>query len=209
MNALGLKNEDELQSWFIRQMDEFLASKNRRLIGWDEILEGGLAPGAAVMSWRGSAGGYAAAKAGHDVVMAPNTHTYFDYYQSRDRSHERKALGGYLPHQTVYAFEPVPAGLSAAEAAHILGAQGQLWTEYIAAPEHLEYMAYPRACALAEVVWSPKNEDFADFSRRLQVHLKRLKDLDVNFRPLGGAESKIADGAKAGEPRHSLHELGG
>ncbi|HET6644656.1 MAG TPA: beta-N-acetylhexosaminidase [Fimbriimonadales bacterium] len=209
MNALGLKNEDELQSWFIRQMDEFLASRNRRLIGWDEILEGGLAPGAAVMSWRGSAGGYAAAKAGHDVVMAPNTHTYFDYYQSRDRSHEPKAIGGYLPLETVYAFEPVPAGLSAAEAAHILGAQGQLWTEYIAAPEHLEYMAYPRACALAEVVWSPKNEDFADFSRRLQVHLKRLKDLDVNFRPLGGAESKIADGAKAGEPRHSLHELGG
>ncbi len=181
----GLKDEQELQSWFIRQMDAFLADHGRRLIGWDEILMGGLAPGATVMSWRGIDGGIAAAKAGHDVVMAPTSHTYFDYYQSKFRAKEPPAGGGYLPLETVYQFDPVPSVLSDAEAKHILGGQCQLWAEYIPTPSHLEYMAFPRAAALAEVVWSPKKSlDFADFRARLVQHLKRLDVLEVNYRRL-------------------------
>jgi len=184
MKQLGLENEDQLQSWFIRQMDSFLASKGRRLIGWDEILEGGLAPGATVMSWRGQAGGIAAAKAGHDVVMAPNSHTYFDYYQA-DPKTEPLAIGGYLPLEKVYGYDPVPAELSTEQARHILGVQGQVWTEYIPEPNKVEYMAFPRACALAEVAWTPKEiKDFNDFRVRLDVHLKRLDAIGVNYRPL-------------------------
>jgi hexosaminidase len=183
--ALGLKDEDALQSWFIRQMDGFLASKGRRLIGWDEILQGGLAPGAAVMSWQGVTGGIAAARQGHDVVMAPTSHTYFDYYQARPAAAEPLAIGGYLPIETVYAFEPVPANLEPQYAAHVLGAQGQIWTEYIGTPKQAEYMAFPRACALAEVVWTPAaSRNLADFLARLDVHARRLAILDVNFRPL-------------------------
>ncbi|RYG47838.1 beta-N-acetylhexosaminidase [bacterium] len=199
MKALGLKNEEELQSWFIHQMDEHLTRKGRRLIGWDEILEGGLAPGAAVMSWRGIDGGVAAAKAGHDVVMAANDSLYFDYFQSKDRAKEPRGIGGYLPLDKVYRFEPVPAALNAEEAKSILGAQAQIWTEYISSFGHVEYMAYPRAAALAEVVWSPANgKDFTDFSNRLAIHVERLKALDVNFRPLDGPVS--SDGVwKSGE----------
>ncbi|HVT13726.1 MAG TPA: beta-N-acetylhexosaminidase [Fimbriimonadaceae bacterium] len=185
MKALGLKNEEELQSWFIKQFDTYLTSKGRRLIGWDEILEGGLAPGAAVMSWRGIGGGIAAAKSGHDVVMAPNSDTYLDHYQSKLQSREPKAIGGYLPLSKVYAFEPIPAALSSEEAKHVLGGQAQLWSEFIPHPKHMEYMAYPRLCALSEAVWSPKSErNWQDFLTRLDVHLKRLSVLDVNFRPL-------------------------
>ncbi|MBV6504134.1 MAG: Beta-hexosaminidase [Fimbriimonadales bacterium] len=185
MRDLGLKDEHELQSWFIRQFDSWLAERGRRLIGWDEILEGGLAPGAAVMSWRGNQGGIAAAKAGHDVVMAPNTHTYFDYYQSQDRSKEPHAIGGFLPLEKVYSFEPVPPELSPAEAARILGAQGQIWTEYIRTPQHVEYMMFPRACALAEVVWTkPERKNFSEFLVRLRTHLDRMREMGVNFRPL-------------------------
>ena len=184
IKALGLKDEHELQSWFVRQMDAWLAAKGRRLIGWDEILEGGLAPGATVMSWRGTEGGIAAAKAGHDVVMTPTSHTYFDYYQSKDRAKEPHGIGGFLPLETVYSFDPVPKALDGEPAArHILGGQGQLWTEYIRDPKHLEYMAFPRATALSEVLWSAKQgRDFADFRRRLDVHLVRLNRLDVNYR---------------------------
>ena len=185
IRALGLNDEHELQSWFIRQMDTFLTRHGRRLIGWDEILEGGLAPNAAVMSWRGTAGGIAAARAGHDVVMTPTSHVYLDYYQSRDRAAEPLAGGGYLPLDTVYAFEPVPAELTSAEARHILGAQGNLWTEYVPTPKQAEYMAYPRLAALAEVVWTPRaGRDFADFRQRLPAHLRRLDALDVHYRPL-------------------------
>ncbi len=185
LKALDLKNEEELQSWFIRQFDDFLTTRGRRLIGWDEILEGGLAANAAVMSWRGMEGGIAAARAGHDVVMTPTSHTYFDYYQARPRQDEPRAIGGYLPLEAVYAFEPVPAELTEAEARHVLGAQFQLWSEFIPHPKHMEYMAYPRGCALAEVVWSPKDRrDKADFDRRLRAHLKRLDVLDVNYRSL-------------------------
>ncbi|MFO7976478.1 MAG: beta-N-acetylhexosaminidase [Candidatus Hydrogenedentota bacterium] len=184
MRELGIETEDELQSWFIGRMDAFLTERGRRLIGWDEILEGGLAPGATVMSWRGVKGGIAAARAGHDVVMAPTTHTYLDYYQSKDES-EPLAIGGFLPLERVYGFEPIPEQLSKKEARHILGAQAQLWTEYIKTPEHLQYMAFPRACAMAEVVWTPKKRrDFEGFMKRLPVHLERLEAIDVNYRPL-------------------------
>ena len=184
IRALGVGDEQGLQSWFIRQMDAFLTAHGRRLIGWDEILEGGLAPNAAVMSWRGTDGGVQAARAGHDVVMAPNSHTYFDHYQSRDTSAEPIAIGGFLPLETVYAYEPVPAGLTPAEARHVLGAQAQVWTEYMKDPRKVEYMAYPRMCALAEVVWTPAaSKDYADFRARLATHLRRLQALDVNFRP--------------------------
>lgn len=184
IRSVGVKDEHEMQSWFIRQMDTFLTAQGRRLIGWDEILEGGLAENATVMSWRGTTGGIAAARSGHDVVMAPNSHTYFDYYQSRDRANEPLAIGGFLPIDTVYAFEPVPAELTSDQAKHILGAQAQLWTEYIPTPRHAEYMAYPRLTALSEVLWTSKQRrDFADFSRRLPAHLLRLDALDVNYRP--------------------------
>jgi hexosaminidase len=173
----------QLQSWFIRQMDTYLASKGRRLIGWDEILEGGLAPGAAVMSWRGEAGGIEAARAGHDVVMAPNRPTYLDHYQTKGP--EPYGQGGYNPLSAVYAFDPVPAALSATEAAHVLGAQGQLWTEYLQTPTQVEYMAWPRLSALAEVLWSPKEtRDFQAFQGRLKAHAQRLGILDVGFHPL-------------------------
>ncbi|MGE5360211.1 MAG: beta-N-acetylhexosaminidase [Bacteroidales bacterium] len=181
IKQLGLADEEELQSWFIRQMDSFIASKGRRLIGWDEILQGGLAPGATVMSWRGVKGGVTAAQQGHDVVMAPTSHTYFDYYQAKPEDREPLAIGGYVPIDKVYSFDPVPPDLGADFAKHVLGAQGQLWTEYIQTPRQLEYMAFPRACALAEVVWTPPAaKDFADFVRRLDVHARRLAILDVN-----------------------------
>jgi hexosaminidase len=185
IKELSLKDEDELQSYFIKRMDTFLSEHGRRLIGWDEILEGGLAPGATVMSWRGVEGGIKAAKMGHDVVMAPTTHTYFDYYQSKNRREEPLAIGGYLPLEKVYDFQPVPSELTEEEAKHILGAQGQIWTEYIPNPKHAEYMAFPRTVALCEAVWTPgEKKDYADFLRRLTVHLKRLDLLNVNYRPL-------------------------
>jgi len=184
LKELGLKDEEELQSWFIRRMDTFLTAKGRRLLGWDEILEGGLAPGATVMSWRGEDGGIAAAKADHDVVMAPSPYTYFDYYQA-DPNREPLAIGGFLPLSKVYSYNPTPAVLTAEQARHILGVQGQIWTEYIATPEHAEYMAFPRACALAEVAWTPvQAKDLKDFLARLRVHLKRLDGIGVRYRPL-------------------------
>jgi hexosaminidase len=183
IKELGLKDESALQSWFIGQMDAFLTKNGRRLIGWDEILEGGLAANATVMSWRGTEGGIAAAKANHDVVMTPGSHTYLDHYQSLNTKAEPLAIGGYLPIDTVYSFEPVPAALSPAEATHILGAQAQLWTEYIRDPKELEYMAYPRLSALAEALWTPQaRRDFPDFMQRLSVHLERLQAMDVKYR---------------------------
>ena len=185
MRELGLKTEDELQSWFIRQMDTFLTEQGRILVGWDEILEGGLAQNAVVMSWRGEEGGIAAAKAGHDVVMASYHHTYFDYYQSQDRANEPLAIGGFLPLVKVYSYEPIPAELDVEQAKHVLGGQCQHWTEYIPDPAHLEYMTFPRTCALSEVLWSPREgRSYEDFSARLPTHLQRLQALKVNFRPL-------------------------
>jgi len=184
MKRLQLKDAHELHSWFITQMDTFLTESGRRLLGWDEILQGGLAPGATVMSWHGQAGGISAAKAGHDVIMAPTSHTYFDYYQGPKAS-EPRAIGGYIPLEKVYAFEPVPSALKPEQAQHVLGGQGQLWGEYIADREHREYMTYPRAAALAETLWSPKESRRYDhFLVRLADHLKRLDTLGVNYRPL-------------------------
>ncbi|HWD41278.1 MAG TPA: beta-N-acetylhexosaminidase [Fimbriimonas sp.] len=199
MKTLGLKNEDELESWFIKQMDAFLTSKGRHLIGWDEILEGGLAPGAAVMSWRGIDGGIAAAKSGHDVVMAPTDWTYFDYYQSNDPKSEPLAIGGYVPIQKIYGYEPVPSALTPEEAKHVLGVQGQLWSEYISSPQHMEYMAWPRLCALSEVGWSqPQGRNYQEFLSRLLPHLDRLRAMDVAFRELRPAD--LLPEAPAGKP---------
>ncbi len=175
-----LKDEHELQSYFINRIEKFVNSKGRQIIGWDEILEGGLAPNATVMSWRGEEGGIAAAKQKHDVIMTPGNWCYFDHYQDTSKT-EPMAVGGLTPVREVYTYEPLPAQLNADETKHILGAQANLWTEYILSPEHAEYMVYPRACALAEVVWSPKeNRDYLDFLQRMETHLKRLKNWNVN-----------------------------
>ena len=185
IKELGVEGERGLQSWFIRQMDAFLTKHGRRMVGWDEILEGGLAENATVMSWRGTDGGIAAAKANHDVVMSPGSHTYFDHYQSLTQTAEPLAIGGFLPIDTVYSFEPVPVALTPDEAKHILGAQAQLWTEYIRDPKEIEYMAYPRMSALAEAVWTAKDRrDFPDFMQRLRPHLLRLDAMDVKYRKL-------------------------
>jgi len=164
-------------------MDTFLSSKGRRLVGWDEILEGGLAENAVVMSWRGTAGGIAAARASHDVVMTPGQPTYLDHYQTRNTGAEPLAIGGFNPIDSVYAYEPIPKELEPQFAKHVLGAQAQLWTEYMEGPKNVEYMAFPRAAALAEALWTaPDRKNFADFSVRLTRHLDRLQALDVNFR---------------------------
>jgi hexosaminidase len=195
-----LKDAHELQSWFIRRIERFLAARGRRLIGWDEILEGGLPPGATVMSWRGVAGGIEAARLGHDVVMTPTSHLYLDYYQG-DPVQEPLANGGFLPLERVYAYEPVPAGLDDAAARHVLGAQGNVWTEYLTSPEAVEYMAWPRALALAEVTWSPKERrDWRDFVARLPASLAWLDAWGVNYRvpdPAGLEEDVLTLGDSA------------
>lgn len=178
----GLKDEHELQSWFIRRIEKFLLANGRRLIGWDEILEGGLAPEATVMSWRGMEGGIQAAQQGHDVVMTPTSHVYFDYYQA-DRKTEPLAIGGLTPLEKVYAFEPVPPELNAEQARHVLGAQGNVWTEYMKTSDYVEYMVFPRLLALAEVVWSPQEaRQWDSFEARLPQELERLGHLGVNYR---------------------------
>jgi hexosaminidase len=184
IKAEGLKNEAQLQTYFNHVIENFLTTKGRRLIGWDEILEGGLTPGAAVMSWRGITGGIAAASAGHDVVMSPTSHCYFDYAQSQAAG-EPQSIGGFIPLERVYQFEPVPAELPAEKRRHILGAQGNVWTEFLHTPADVEYSAFPRAAALAEVLWTPAEaRDFEGFKGRLRIHEKRLQRLNVNYRPL-------------------------
>lgn len=181
MKKEGLKDENELQSYFIKRIETFLYSKGKTMIGWDEILEGGLAPNATVMSWRGVDGGIEAARMDHDVVMTPGKFCYFDHYQGNPKF-EPLAIGGYVPVDKVYSYEPVPDSLTDEQKTHILGAQGNLWTEYIADFNHVEYMAFPRICALAEVVWSPKeNRNYADFQSRLLEHFKLLDKLGVNY----------------------------
>ncbi len=178
----GLADEHELQSYFIQRMEKHLMSKNKKLIGWDEILEGGLAPEATVMSWRGVKGGIEAAKQKHDVVMTPNSHMYFDYYQKENHEGEPLAIGGYLPLEKVYSYEPVPEELNAEEANYIIGVQANVWTEYIANTNYLEYMSFPRVCALSEVAWSLKEtKDFADFQKRMESEYSRLKMYGINY----------------------------
>ena len=183
MKEEGLENEHELQSYFIGRIEKFLLANNRKLIGWDEILEGGLAPEATVMSWRGTKGGIEAAKQHHDVIMTPTTHCYFDYYQSENKENEPLAIGGYLPLEKVYSYDPMPEELSEEEAKYILGAQGNLWTEYIKTPDKVEYMTYPRATALSEVVWTqPEKKDYGSFLKRMEKHYKRFANMGVNSR---------------------------
>ncbi|MCU0319707.1 MAG: family 20 glycosylhydrolase [Flavobacteriales bacterium] len=176
----GLKDEHELQSYFIQRIERFVNERGRKIIGWDEILEGGLAPNATVMSWQGTEGGVAAARSGHYAVMSPGSHCYFDHYQG-DPANEPLAIGGYTTVQKVYSYEPIPAELKPEEHKYILGAQGNVWTEYILTPEHVEYMAVPRMLALAEVLWTPKEKrNEADFIARLEGEFPRLEELKVN-----------------------------
>ncbi|WP_430811005.1 MULTISPECIES: family 20 glycosylhydrolase [unclassified Carboxylicivirga] len=181
MKVEGCKDAHELQSYFIHRIEKFLNEHDRDIIGWDEILEGGLAPNATVMSWRGIKGGEAAAKQGHNVVMTPNTHFYLDYYQN-DPKEDPLAIGGYLPLSKVYSYNPMAGELSEEEAKHIIGVQGNVWTEYMPESSYVEYMTYPRACAIAEVGWLPfEKRDYSAFAKRLQGHFKRLDVMNVNY----------------------------
>lgn len=181
MKEKGLKDEHELQSYFIQTIEKFVNSKGRKIIGWDEILEGGLAPNAAVMSWRGTEGGIAAAKQQHYVVMSPGSHCYFDHYQG-DPKNEPLAFGGYTPVEKVYSFNPTPKELSKEEAKYILGAQANLWTEYIETTKQVEYMIFPRMMALSEVLWGTANpEKYTDFQNRMIQQFPVLDKKGINY----------------------------
>lgn len=181
IKAEGLADEHELQSWFISKVGRYLESKGKRIIGWDEILEGGIPKGAAVMSWRGTEGGIKAALAGHDVVMSPGSHCYFDHAQAE--SGEPQSFEAVLTLERVYQFDPVPEDLPEDKRHHILGGQGNLWSEYIPTDEHAEYMLLPRLCALSETLWaSPEERDFDDFLNRLKGHLGELQKMGISFR---------------------------
>lgn len=186
--------EDRLQSYCMTRIEKFLNSKGRRIIGWDEILEGDVAPNATVMSWRGASGGIEAAQMGHNVIMTPNTYCYFDYYQTADTKDEPLGIGGYVPIEKVYSLDPT-FDLNEEQKKHIIGAQANLWTEYITTTEHVEYMVLPRMAALAEVQWTqPEKKDFKDFTKRLARlmkfyqrdgfnYAKHVFDLKVDFTP--------------------------
>jgi len=181
MKTEGLHNERQLESYLIRRVEKYVNAHGRRLIGWSEIREGGLAQNAAVMDWIG--GATEAASAGHDVVMSPTGFCYLDHYQSHDHSTEPRGIGGFLSLSQVYSFEPVPKNLPAEFQSHILGGQGNLWTEYIPSLSHAEYMIFPRECAMAEVLWSPKeSRNWDDFLSRVKVNERRLDALGVNYR---------------------------
>jgi hexosaminidase len=176
-----LKDEHELQSWFIGRIEQVLLKHNKKMIGWDEILEGGLAPSATVMSWRGEQGGINAANMGHDVIMTPGGWLYLDHYQG-DQMVEPTSIGGYTTLEKTYSYEPVPEGLDKDKAKHILGAQANVWGEYLYVPEQTEYMTYPRIIALAEVTWSRKEQkDYKDFERRIENQLVRLDGHGINY----------------------------
>ncbi|HTI98487.1 MAG TPA: beta-N-acetylhexosaminidase [Dongiaceae bacterium] len=183
MQREGLKNEEELQSWFIRRIEKFVSAHGHSIIGWSEILQGGLPQNATVMDWIG--GAKEAATAGHDVIMAPTKFCYLDFYQSTNLDSEPRAINyaGPLLLNKVYSFNPMPADVPAALAAHILGTQGNLWTEYVASFQHAEYMLFPRACAIAEITWSPQDaRNWDDFIRRLRVQAQRFDELGINYR---------------------------
>ena len=182
MKRENLKDEHEVQSYFVRRMEKYVNSKGKKIIGWDEILEGGVAPNATIMSWRGMKGGIEAAKAKHDVIMTPTDYCYLDYGQG-DPAYELLNIGGYLPLEKVYQFDPMPKELTADEQKYILGGQANLWTEYIETGDKAEYMVFPRMLAIAESVWStPENKNFADFKRRLAGNLPLLDKQNVNYR---------------------------
>lgn len=181
MRRNGMKDVDELQSYMIHRAEEFLISKGRKLIGWDEILEGGLAPEATVMSWRGEEGGIKSARMGHDVVMTPGGYMYFDFYQA-DPKTQPYAIGGYTPIKRVYSYNPVPTdSLTAEESKHILGVQANTWTEYIKDEKHLEYMMFPRALAVAEIGWTPQEDRrWEDFKPRMNANIPVLQRMGIN-----------------------------
>ncbi|HEY1698489.1 MAG TPA: beta-N-acetylhexosaminidase [Trebonia sp.] len=184
--ALGFRHEQQLQGWFMGQVADRLTERGRRMVGWDEVVDAGGPANAVIMAWRGDGHmGRWAAELGHQVVMAPEYWTYLDWAQSRDES-EPLAIRGATSVRDVYEFDPVPRGLSEHALGNIIGAQCQLWTEYVPDTRHAEYMYFPRLCALAEVVWSPPGGEYAEFERRLAVHLPRLDARDVNYRPLAG-----------------------
>jgi hexosaminidase len=188
----GLHGVDELQSYFVKRIEKYLHSKGKRLIGWDEILEGGIAPDATVMSWRGFEGGIEAARQGHQVVMCPTSHCYFDYYQA-DPEFQPPGPGGLITVKKVYSFRPVPSELEGEQQRLILGGQGNLWTEYVPTASHAEYMALPRMTALAEVLWSPENKlDWEDFRSRLQTQFSRFELFNVNYSHGSGKVEAIA-----------------
>ncbi len=179
MQELGLKEEAQLQTYINKEMEAFLAERGRQIIGWDETLEGGLSEKAAVMSWRGYEGGKAAAKLHHQVVMTPTNNCYFDYYQLKNRDAQPLGIGGYLPLSKVYSMEPVPEDLTKEEAKYIMGAQCNLWTEYVLSPDHAEYMLLPRLAAMSEVGWlQPEAKNYEQF-------LERLAGLEIIYRRLG------------------------
>lgn len=181
IRELGLKDEHELQSYLIQRMERYINSKGRKIIGWDEILEGGLAPNAAVMSWRGTAGGIAAANEEHFVVMSPGSHCYLDHYQA-DPQTQPLAIGGLTTLEKIYGYEPVPEELPQEKSKYIMGAQGNVWTEYILNEKHVEYMVYPRAAALSEVTWSPKEKrDYPRFFGNLGELTKLYDKLGLNY----------------------------
>ena len=176
----NLKDEHGLQSYFIQRIEKYLNSKGRKIIGWDEILEGGLAPNATVMSWRGEAGGIEAADQNHDVIMTPNTYCYFDHSQTKNE--DSVVIGGYLPLEKVYSYEPVPSKMNTTQVKHLLGAQANVWTEYMIYPSKVEYMIFPRMSALSEVVWSPKEKKNWDrFSSELPAIFKRYQFWGTNY----------------------------
>jgi hexosaminidase len=183
IKAMGLKDENELQSYFVKRIERFIINKKRKLIGWDEILEGGLAPEATVMSWRGESGGIEAAKMKHDVVMTPGSPCYFDHYQAGPEG-EPLAFGGFNNLKKVYDYEPIPKELNSSEAKFVMGAQGNVWTEYISTASQLEYMVLPRMPALAEVLWTPKeNKNWYGFNVRLQTQFKSYGQKGLNYCP--------------------------
>ncbi len=178
----GLKDEHGLQSYFVGRIEKYLNSKGKAIIGWDEILEGGLAPNATVMSWRGEKGGIEAAKQKHDVIMTPNSYAYFDHSQRKNE--DSLVIGGYLPLEKVYGYEPIPKELNADENHYVLGAQANLWTEYMESPSKIEYMAFPRIAALSEVLWSKKeNKSWTGFKKRIPTQFKRYDLWNVNYYP--------------------------
>ena len=180
IKAEGLKDEFELQSYTVRRMEKWLREHGRKIVGWDEILEGGVSPTATVMSWRGSKGGIAAAKAGNHVIMTPNVHCYLDYYQTKDPVKEPMGIGGYVPMRKVYELDPYDQ-LTPEERTYILGVQGNLWTEYIATFPHLKHMLLPRLAAIAEVGWAYDRKDFDDFKHRMNSLRKCYDAAGLNY----------------------------
>jgi len=176
----NLKDEHELQNYFISRMEKYINSKGKKIIGWDEILEGGLAPNATVMSWRGISGGIKAANMKHDVIMTPNATCYLDHYQSKDKN-EPLAIGGYTPLEEIYNYEPIPEELDSESSKYIIGAQGNVWTEYMSTSEYVEYMVFPRIFALSEVVWSKNKSNFEEFTSRVTSFFDRLDKLNINY----------------------------